>query len=61
MEHLPMTDPAMLMSAINFLLRDEIYENLDQICKAFNVKKEDIEKKLAEAGLEYNEGLNKVW
>ncbi len=61
MEHLPMTDPAMLMSAINFLLRDEIYENLDQICEAFKVKREDVEKKLAEAGLEYNEELKKVW
>ena len=32
MDHLPLNDIPMLVSTINFLLRDEIFENLDQIC-----------------------------
>ncbi len=61
MEHLPMSDAAMLMSAINFLLRDEIFENLDQICEHFKVSRKEVEEKLASAGLEYSEELKKVW
>ena len=30
MDHLPLSDIPMLVSTINFLLRDEIFENLDQ-------------------------------
>ena len=37
MDHLPLSDIPMLVSTINFLLRDEIFENLDQICYCFNV------------------------
>ena len=29
MDHLPLSDIPMLVSTINFLLRDEIFENLD--------------------------------
>ena len=32
MDHLPLSDIPMLVSTINFLLRDEIFDNLDQIC-----------------------------
>lgn len=31
MDHLPLSDIPMLVSSINFLLRDEEFENLDQI------------------------------
>lgn len=31
MDHLPLADIPMLVSSINFLLRDGIFENLDQI------------------------------
>ena len=36
MEHLPENDMPMLASAINFLLRDEEFDNLDQICDYFH-------------------------
>lgn len=32
MDHLPLNDIPMLVSTINFLLRDEEFDNLDQIC-----------------------------
>ena len=44
-------DPMMLLSWVNMKLRD-FYPSLDS---------EDITKKLAEAGFEYNRELNKFW
>ena len=43
MDHLPLSDIPMLVSTINFLLRDEIFENLDQICYCFNVEREEMD------------------
>lgn len=37
----------MLVSTINFLLRDEIFDNLDQICYCFNVDREEMDRLLA--------------
>ena len=51
----------MLMSMINQILRDNLFENLDAICEHYEVERELVEKKLAEAGFEYSEELNKVW
>lgn len=51
----------MLMSAINLMLRDKIFEDLDAICEHFQIKREKIEKILFDAGFEYSEKLNKVW
>ena len=42
MDHLPLSDIPMLVSTINFLLRDGIFENLDQICYCFNVEREEM-------------------
>ncbi len=42
MDHLPLHDTPMLVSAINFLLRDEEFDNLDQICYHFNVDREEL-------------------
>lgn len=53
-------DPMMLMSFINMKLRDE-FQSLDELCLALGVEREEIETKLKQAGLEYNEALNKVW
>jgi hypothetical protein len=61
MNHLPLNDAAMLMSMINQILRDNLFENLDAICEHYEVERELVEKKLAEAGFEYSEELNKVW
>ena len=46
MDHLPLSDIPMLVSTINFLLRDEIFENLDQICYCFNVEREEMDRGL---------------
>lgn len=55
MEHLPQNDMPMLASAINFLLRDEEFDNLDQICDYYHEDRAELEKKLAESGFEYSE------
>ena len=39
MDKLPMNDVPMLVSAINFLLRDHEFETLDEICNHFNVNR----------------------
>lgn len=61
MEKLPLNDPAMLMSAINCLLRDNVFQTLDEICKHFSVKKDELLQRMAEAGFEYSEELRKFW
>lgn len=61
MDHLPLHDTPMLVSVINFLLRDEEFDNLDQICYHFNVDREELEKRLAAAGFQYSAELNRVW
>lgn len=53
-------DPMMLMSVINMKLRDE-YSTFDALCEDLQISKEDIVKKLAEAGFEYNPAVNKFW
>ncbi len=55
MEHLPQNDMPMLASAINFLLRDEEFENLDQICDYYHEDRTELEKKLKAAGFTYSE------
>lgn len=61
MEHLPLNDIPMLVSAINFLLRDEEFENLDQICYHFNVDRHDLEQRMAAAGYHYSEEHKRFW
>ena len=43
MDKLPMNDVPMLVSAINFLLRDHEFETLDEICNHFNVNRAALE------------------
>ncbi|MDO4526284.1 MAG: DUF4250 domain-containing protein [Bacteroidales bacterium] len=59
MENIP-SDPMMLLSFLNMKLRD-FYSNLDELCNALNLDKEEIVKKMADAGFEYNETQNKFW
>lgn len=61
MDHLPINDIPMLVSAINFLLRDEEFDNFDQICYHFNVERKALEAKLATMGFAYDEKENRVW
>ena len=53
-------DPMMLLSVINMKLRD-FYPTLDMLCDDMNIDRTELEKKLNEAGFEYNEDLNKFW
>lgn len=50
----------MLVSSINFLLRDEEFDNLDQICDCYGVDRGELESILASAGYSYSESLNKI-
>ena len=61
MDHLPLNDTAMLVSAINFLLRDEEFDSLDQICFHFNISRAELEKRLADAGFRYSEEQKRFW
>jgi len=54
------TDPMMLFSAVNMLLRDK-YSSLDELCKKEDIDKESLLKKLADVGFEYSEEYNKFW
>lgn len=54
MEKLP-KDPAILVSSINMLLRDEEYDNLDQLCYAFGRDVEELKVYLAKNGYVYSE------
>ena len=53
-------DPMMLMSFINMKLRD-FYPSLDALCEDMDIDKGQILEKLASAGFEYNQNLNKFW
>jgi len=53
-------DPAMLMSWTNMKLRD-FYGSLDELCNDLEIDRKELEKRLNDAGFEYNEPLNKFW
>ena len=53
-------DPAMLMSWTNMKLRD-FYGSLDELCIDLEIDRKELEKRLNDAGFEYNEPLNKFW
>ena len=59
MENIP-SDPMMLLSFLNMKLRD-FYSNLDELCNDLDLDKDEIVKKMAEAGFEYNESQNRFW
>ena len=61
MDKLPMNDVPMLVSAINFLLRDHEFETLDEICNHFNVNRAALEAKMATQGFEWSEQQKKFW
>ena len=57
MYHLP-NDPDILVSSINFLLRDEIFKDLDAICDNYGIARADLEAKLARSGYHFRPELN---
>lgn len=60
MDHLPLNDIPMLVSSINFLLRDEEFENLDQICYCYDVERDELDRILARGGYSYREAQNRI-
>ena len=50
-------DPYMLLSWVNMKLRDE-YESLDELCKAKDISKEELEKKLSAIDYRYQPESN---
>ena len=54
MEKLPKA-PAMLVSAVNMLLRDEEFDTLSSLCNNFNEDCTELKQRLLEAGFEYSE------
>lgn len=54
MDFLP-KDPAILVSSINMLLRDEEYDTLESLCYAFNRVPDDIKHYLLTSGFVYSE------
>ncbi len=59
MEHLPQ-DPNILVSAVNMLLRDGEFDNLQAVCNYFEQNLVDLTNKLANAGYVYSEQQNQI-
>lgn len=59
MNELPL-DPMMLFSVVNMKLRD-CYSSLDELCDDMNVDKDELVKRLAVFGFEYDPESNKFW
>ena len=51
-------DPVMLLSFINMKLRD-FYPSLDELCADLNLNVYEVSEKLASAGFNYDEKLNR--
>ncbi len=60
MDHLPLSDIPMLVSSVNFLLRDGEFADLDEICGYYSIERQKLEEVLASAGYAYSEELNKI-
>ena len=54
MEYLP-KDPAILVSSINMLLRDEEFDSLESLCYAFSRELKEIKDYLFDKGFVYSE------
>ena len=54
MDYLPQ-EPAMLVSAINMLLRDDEFDTLESLCNYFDRDVEAVKQVLSENGYVYNE------
>jgi len=54
MEHLP-TNPDILVSSINMLLRDGEYESLEDLCSSFDRDMQQLLAELQQAGYYYNQ------
>lgn len=53
MSELP-NNPHMLVSAVNMLLRDEEFADLEELCASFDREPEELKAFLRQSGYEYN-------
>ncbi|MBQ8100821.1 MAG: DUF4250 domain-containing protein [Paludibacteraceae bacterium] len=53
MTHLP-NNPAILVSAVNMLLRDEEFDSLEALCYNFNREPEELRQYLLQNGFTYS-------
>lgn len=53
-------DPAILFSLVNTWLRDE-YDSLEELCASKDIASDELRKRLAAAGFEYNRRENRFW
>ncbi|MBQ7442399.1 MAG: DUF4250 domain-containing protein [Bacteroidaceae bacterium] len=60
MDHLP-HDPAMLVSAVNMLLRDGEYETLDELCAAFGRDAGELTAQLQREGFDYDSHVRRFY
>ena len=51
-------DPAILLSYVNTMLRDN-YDSLDELCKSLDISRNELEKKLSAIGYVYSPELNR--
>ena len=54
MDHLP-KDPAILVSSVNMLLRDEEYDTLEALCYSFGTEPKEIQDYLYGYGFVYSD------
>ena len=54
MDYLP-TDPAILVSSINMLLRDEEFDSLESLCYNFNTEPDAVKARLMANGFVYSD------
>ena len=59
MDFLP-TDPAILVSTINMLLRDDEFDSLEALCYAFNRNPYELKKYLLQHGYVYSTEQKKM-
>ena len=59
MDHLPQ-DPAMLVSAINMLLRDDEFDTLEELCNYFERDTEELKAQLLAEGYVYSEAQRQL-
>lgn len=51
------SDPGMLYSVVNMKLRDE-YSSLDDLCLSLGVDRDNLVRRLSDAGFEYDPAVN---
>lgn len=59
MEYLPL-DPAILVSSINMLLRDEEFDSLESLCYCFDREPEEVKDYLLQHGYVWSESQKQM-